>query len=553
MARQSTTTVRYDRTLRRDNNNTKTSARAGVVVPIGYAPLLRGDSAAGRISVDLLLKEMPKPLQNAVIARFQAWFVPRSSLPYFSGRDEFMHSYQGEDVKALGVADRTPPAFFDTETGTTEIATLAASELYTTMGIHLTPATPVNLDLVDAFNLVYNFRLKSYTSKLARRDYYSEDAAASVTLPPAFWPMSRMAAVVPDYEQALVTGALDLDIATGKVPVSGFGKENQTFDFSNQAVYETGGSGTTQYVGAAKIEGSANRSHFAEEDPNNSGFIGLFAEMAGETLVTSLADIDKARTTQAMAKLRSAYAGTDASGFDNDDVIISELMQGFNVPDDLFSRPWLLDSKNAVFGITERHAMDGANLDDSISIGRAGVTLSVNVPANDVGGIIIYTVEVMPELLTERASDEFQTKILPADLPNALRDIQRTEPVDNVLSRRIDTAHTTPLALYGYEPMNAEWQREFTRLGGEYLQTTPGTPITTARSALWQVDIVDPVFADDHYLCPVPFPHDVFSDTAADAFDIVARHDLTIAGITQFGDVLVEDNDDFQEVAAEQV
>jgi len=539
MARQSSTPVQFNRTTRGDMANILTSARAGVVVPIGHAPLLRGDSASGSVQLELKLAEMPRPLLNAVMARVQAWFVPKAAMPQFSGYDEFMHSYQGGDIKQLGAADRTPPAFFGTEATAGDITALNSSELFTTMGLHLVPATTVQTDLIDAFNLIYNFRLAAHSTKLTRRDYYSEDETVSVTLPPAFWPRSRSEAMVPDYEQALILGQLDLDVLAGQLPVT----FADVADGTNVGVMVEG------KATGASFDPSSSVLKFSEAlgDPANK----LFAEMAGQAVQITLAEIDRARTTQSFAKMRSAYAGTDHSGFANDDVIIAEMMQGFSVPDELYKRPWLLDNKMVTFGFVERHATDAANLDDSISTAVAQASLSINVPRQETGGVIIYTVEVLPELITERASDEWLYCTTVADLPDALRDVQRIEPVDQVPTRRIDTAHTTPAALYGYEPMNAKWRREFTRLGGEYRQATPGTPVTDQRSAIWQADVVDPVFTSDHWLAPSPFPHDVFSDTLADAFDVVARHNLSISGITQFGDVLVEDNDDFTVVEAE--
>lgn len=546
--RQSTKPVQFDRTKRPDAANTMTSGRAGVVVPVGYAPLLAGDSASGRVVIDLQLKEMPRPLRNAVVGNIQAWFVPRSALPQFSGYDEFMHSRQGKVIKALGQADRNPPAFFNTETDNAKIALLGSSAIYTALGVHLAANTPCNVDLIDAFNLIYNFRLAAHSSKLTRRSYYTEDKVSSLTLPPAFWPVSRMAQVVPDYEQALVVGQLALDITAGQVPVSGLGAVPAAGPTAtNVAVKETGG-GTPTYAHARDFGLNGG---LVNLETDASGVPLIFAEMGGISVMTSLADIDKARTTQAFAKLRAQYAGTDSSGFDNDDVIIAELMQGLEVPNDLYSRPWLLDDARVTFGMLERHATDAANLDDSVSTGRAQAVLSINIPRQETGGLIIYTVEVMPELITERASDEYLYCVTPDDLPNALRDIQRTEPVDIVLSRRIDTAHTTPGAAYGYEPMNGKWNRQFTRLGGEYKQNTPGTPNTAQRTALWQVDIVDPIFAEDHYLCPVPFPHSVFSAPSDDAFDVVVRHDFVVAGHTVYGDALVENNEDFVAVDAE--
>lgn len=262
----------------------------------------------------------------------------------------------------------------------------------------------------------------------------------------------------------------------------------------------------------------------------------------------TLAQIDKARTTQAFGKLRTAYAGNDATGFDNDDAIVAALMQGLSVPEDQFHRPWLLDSKRVPVGFAERFATDAANLDQSVTLGRASVRLSINVPRQDVGGVIIVTCEVLPERIDERMADVWLDFDSYNDLPNALRDIQRVEPVDLVPNRRVDARHSAPDALYGYEPMNDVWNRDFTRLGGDFYSPTPGAGFNENRSNIWQTEIVDPVLNDLHYLAPEDFPHSVFSDTEADAFESVTRHMVRIVGLTQIGDLLAENNNDHAKV-----
>jgi len=199
-------------------------------------------------------------------------------------------------------------------------------------------------------------------------------------------------------------------------------------------------------------------------------------------------------------------------------------------------------------GFAERFATDAANLDASVTLGRASATLSLNVPTQDVSGVIIFTVEVLPERIDERMSDEWLLSTTVNDLPNALRDVQRIEPVDLVLNRRVDAKHADPAALYGYEPMNDKWNRDFTRLGGVFYQATPGAGWTENRAAIWQTEIVNPSFTAHHFLAPSPFPHDVFADQNAQAFEVVARHALTIVGLTQIGDVLAENNDDYDAI-----
>jgi len=540
MSRQSSTPVEFDTTMRPDSAVIMTSGFAGKVVPVGYIPLNPGESLSGRVGVDIRLAEMPRPLQNAVMANVQAWFIPKQALPQFPGRDELNHAMTGEVIKSLGAADRAPPPFFTTITGAT-LTTAAASEFFKTLGIHVPAGATINTDLIDSFAVMYNFRLAAHSSRLTRRQYASESIANSTVLPPAFWPSSRFAHVVPDYEAALVQGSLDLDVLAGTLPISNLWFDSTATNTSDKKPMNA--DGTLGAIVASKVTRTILAANVGTNEVTEPT-----VSMSGQTFSVTLNDIDKARITQAYSKLHAAYAGNDATGFDNDDTLVALLMQGIDPGAEAFKRPWLLDSKRVPVNFSERFATDATNLDASVTTGRGSVALRLNVPKTDVGGYVIYTVEVLPERLDERMADEALLCTTFDMLPNPLRDIQRTLPVDMVLNRRLDAKHTTPSGLYGYEPMNAKWKRDFTRLGGIFYEDVPGAVVTESRMGIWQTDIVNPNFTGTHYLAPVPFPNDVFADTLAPSFEIVARHVTTIIGTTQFGDVLSENNDDYDAV-----
>lgn len=384
MARQSNTPVAFNKSVRKDTVVLMSSGRAGVVQPIAFIPLHAGDSASGRVGIDIQLKEMPKPLLNGVWANFQAWFVPKSAHPQFPGRDELLHARTGAVIKSLGLADRAPPPFFATASGAL-LTTAAASDFFKKLGLHVPTGSTINTDLLDAFTVIYNFRLAAHSSRLVRRKYSQEVFADSVTLPPAFWPSPRFSKIVPDYERALIVGSLDLDVIAGRLPVSGIG---------------FAGSPTAQTVGSSVRAVSAAYDYTSDASDAGTSAVGvvvrgvgasmsvarpeIFAEMASTVVSVTLADMDKARTTQAFAKLRAAYAGNDATGFDNDDTLIAHLMQGIAAEPDDFKRPWLLDSARVPVGFAERHATDGASLAQSVTLGRASASLKLNVPNQDV-------------------------------------------------------------------------------------------------------------------------------------------------------------------------
>ena len=332
MTRQSSTPVPFESSMRPDTEVIMTSGRAGVVNPVGYIPLLPGESMSGSLGIDIKLAEMPRPLINAVTANVQAWVVPKGAMPQFPGRDELNHAMTGEVIKSLGAADRAPPPFYTTISGAS-LTTAAASKFFKALGLHIPAGATINSDLIDAFSLIYNFRLAAHSSRLTRRKYAAEDIAEATSLPPAFWPSGRFAHVVPDYEAALIQGSLNLDVLAGTLPVDGIG------------FYATGSASTETLRKTAPLADevgvSVRTSGFGAKVHSGAGATAkpkIEVSLSGQTIPVSLADIDKARITQAYAKLHAAYAGNDATGFDNEKTLVALLMQGIDPGAEAFKR-----------------------------------------------------------------------------------------------------------------------------------------------------------------------------------------------------------------------
>lgn len=80
--------------------------------------------------------------------------------------------------------------------------------------------------------------------------------------------------------------AVDLPLGT-VAPVMGIGKLNQNYTPGPFSFYETGQTATTPYQNYALIDGAgANDRHYIEEDPNNPGFPGVYADLANATAAT---------------------------------------------------------------------------------------------------------------------------------------------------------------------------------------------------------------------------------------------------------------------------
>lgn len=68
-----------------------------------------------------------------------------------------------------------------------------------------------------------------------------------------------------------------------EAPVFGIGKTDQTYGSAPGTVYETGGTGSTSYTAAAQTN---NASWMIEEDPDNSGYPGIYADLTNATAAT---------------------------------------------------------------------------------------------------------------------------------------------------------------------------------------------------------------------------------------------------------------------------
>lgn len=104
--------------------------------------------------------------------------------------------------------------------------------MYKTLGLHIGPEgsrRSVNSDLIDSYQLVQNFRRAAHSTFLTLQPYASENLTAATDFGAAFWPSGRYARLVADYESALITGSLDLDMLAGSMPVLGITRAGTTF------------------------------------------------------------------------------------------------------------------------------------------------------------------------------------------------------------------------------------------------------------------------------------------------------------------------------------
>lgn len=508
----STAPIPTQRTVRPDAAMVLTSGKAGKCLPIWAAPLLREDSASGTLNLRVEMAETVYPLANAVYVTAQAHFVPFSAFERFHGLDDYNRAYAGEPNPATGTV--TP--LFETNTFK------ASQEIYRSLGMVYPENHVINWSYVEAYNAIYNYRAKARHPDLPVR------AKTATSLARAFWHNPKMRNMVSDYEQAMMDGVVPLQIIDPAVRLKGIIQQSDPAGIGVGPYFDA-------YNGNA-VTPAIPRPLFMDA---NGDFPRIFAELENAGITVSLANIELAKQTAAFAKLAEQFSGRD-------DVAMDLLLQGIRVPDEYLRDPILLSKKTTFFGYRELKATDGASLGDSVTTGVAEIALPIYTPPMNTGGIIMVTVEIVPEQLWERQADPFLGCRLPGDLPNFREDFLDPEKVDLVKNFRIDALHATPGALFAYEPLNEKWRREFTRLGGKFRRTSTSGWFE-ARGRFWSPEVINPQFDEDFILCP-DLPHTVFADAAADPFEILLRGGLRIAGNTVFGKRLTENEGHFDMV-----
>lgn len=69
-------------------------------------------------------------------------------------------------------------------------------------------------------------------------------------------------------------------------PITGIGKINQVFNQTSVSAYETDGSGTETYATASTVDGATNDGYYVEQDPDNTGYPNIRADLTNATAAT---------------------------------------------------------------------------------------------------------------------------------------------------------------------------------------------------------------------------------------------------------------------------
>jgi len=517
--RQTTTPLNVPRSLRGQEVRTITSMPAGRMVPVAGIPLLREDRVrAGRVRLSFEMHETAEILMNPVHVGVKAYLVPYLAFDRFDGMDDLNRSYKG----VAREEGEDPIPFFETK------AFGNGNAIYKHMGLHAKADAKVNTAYLEAYNRIWNYRATNRSPDIEERERLDE------TLAPAFWRHDRYRHIVPDYDQALIDGEIALNVINSKIPVRGLGLSGQTggwYDLNNLSVRETGRD-HVQYPSSMKIAGHGH-DIYIREDADKEGFPDIFAEMAESGISITLSNIEAAKKTAAFARLRQKYEGFD------DDYIISMLMDGLTIPEQMYKQPMLISSKRTIFGMSKRYASDGDNLTESVVNGATFMDINLTIPRVPTGGVIMVVAEAVPDQLFERQEDPLLMTTDVEELPQFLRDETDPEKVDVVKNSFVDVDHDNPDDVFGYAPLNYKWDIKAARIGGRFYRPEVDASFDEDRQRFWASEVQNPTLSEDFYLAS-EIHTKPFADREQDPFEVVALGQIVIEGNTVFGGALQE-------------
>lgn len=255
-----------------------TTTDFGKLLPISCVEVLPGDSMQIQSSALVRVTPMLKPVMHPIRVVMRHYYVPMRLL--WSGWEDFI----------TGV-DATPPP---TIAGSTH----STGSVMDHLGIYTQPGIDHTALPIRAYNKIWNEYFRD-------QDLQSEESEDNTTLKSVCWEKDYYTAARPWPQKG---DAVTLPLGT-KAPVRGIGKGDGTFATTSISVKEAGGVDTT-YANAAMIYNSpAGRLHYVEEDPDNAGYPGIYADLsAAEAL--NVRDFREAFALQRYQEARARYGSS---------------------------------------------------------------------------------------------------------------------------------------------------------------------------------------------------------------------------------------------------
>lgn len=270
------------------------SLKMGGLYPCGIQEVLPGDTFQHSASMLIRCSPLLAPVMHPVHARIHHWFVP------------FRLLWDHWESFITGGPDGTDASVFPTiALNSTNAATQSLADYFgmpplSAAATYSTSALPFR-----AYALIFNewYRDQDLVTPLALSTADGVDATTSTALQNVAWEKDYFTSARPWTQKG---PTVDIPLV-GTAPVLGIGKQTQVFPIANEAVYESGGSGSVTYP-SSNIVGTANadQQFYIKGSAATGGFPEVFADLTNVT-AANINDLRLAFALQRYQEARARY------------------------------------------------------------------------------------------------------------------------------------------------------------------------------------------------------------------------------------------------------
>lgn len=469
------------------------SCNMGELIPLTWMEVLPGDTFQQATASLIRLLPMEAPVMHPCKVRIHHWFVPMTELwadfeSFITGGDDGLDA---TEWPYLTLSSCTSGSLHD-HLGVPPAAS------YSSLKVSAIP--------FRAYNFIYNkmYRDQDLITALTVSTGNGNDTTTDTTIQKIAWEKDKFTSARP-YQQK----GSEVNITLGEnAPVVGIGTQNQTYPYASGSAYETEGSGTETYANYKMVDGgAANQVFYVEEDPNNTGYPGIFADLANAEGIP-ISEFREAIQTQAFME-RMNRGGSRYSDY---------LRQLGIMPDDLrMHEPLYLGGGKQTIKFSEvLQTAEGASTEVGEMKGHGVGAVRSNRYRKffKEHGVIMSLMSIQPKAIYSQALnrkffretkyDYFQKEFqLIGDAP--------------ILNKEVYAEHTTPDGVFGYNQRYDSYKYHPSSIHGDFHSSLDHWHLARIHSS-------DPSLNQSFIECD---PSDrIFASTSTDNIIVMAHHSI---------------------------
>jgi hypothetical protein len=425
------------------SNQRNFSCDPGYLIPIDWWEVVPGDTFQCNTSMLIRSTPLNAPVMHPLIVRINWWYVSQRLI-----WDDFEDFHTGGPD---GTSTPTHPYI--------ALGSVSESTLYDYLGLPVdTYGATINVNAlpIRAFNLIWNehYRDQDLATERTIDTTSGADTTSDVTMAKVAWPKDYYT-TARGFKQRGTAISIPL---TGDAPVTGIGT-NAASAAGPTAVYETDASASRNY---ANYWVTGTHAHVIEEDPSNSGYPNIRADLSSVSGVS----IDDFRENMALQKFMEDMA---KSGSRYGEYL--RMMVGIRGSDARLQIPSYCGGGKQVIQFSEVLSTDDGGTNPVGTLRGHGIGAMQSNRFRrffEEHGILMATMSVTPKPMYMNGIERKWSRTAKEDYyQQQLAKIGEQE----LLNQELYAAHGTPGGTFGYVPRYDEYRTQNSGVAGELNST----------------------------------------------------------------------------------